>query len=110
MSEGLREFNWVLGGACPRYVGKPGRVTIARLSRVNRQYVMLVTGGEALPMPLEKIKETNSQQPHVFVRLDCPQDRFVESLRSNHIHVVYGDCREELLVTCDVLDIRPIVP
>jgi L-fucose isomerase len=110
VTEGLREFNWVLGGACPRYVGKPGRVTIARLSRVNREYVMLIAGGEALSMPLEKINETNSQQPHVFVRLDCPQDRFVDSLRSNHIHVVYGDCREELLVTCEVLDIRPIVP
>lgn len=110
VTEGLREFDWVLGGACPCYVGKPGRVTIARLSRVNREYVMLVAGGEALPIPLEKINETNSQQPHVFVRLDCPPDRFIESLRSNHIHVIYGDCREELLVTCDVLGIRPIVP
>ncbi|MDD5708651.1 MAG: L-fucose/L-arabinose isomerase family protein [Kiritimatiellae bacterium] len=110
VSEGLREFDWIMGGACPRYVGKPGRVTIARLSRVKGEYVMLISGGEALKMPLEKIKETNSQQPHVFVRLDCPPDRFVESLRSNHIHVVYGDCRDELLVTCDVLGIRPVVP
>jgi L-fucose isomerase len=108
--EGLREFDWLMGGACPRYVGKPGRVTVARLSRVNRAYVMLVATGEALEMPLEKIKETNSQQPHVFVKLDCPPDRFVESLRSNHIHVVQGDWKEELLVTCKVLDIEPVVP
>ena len=110
VSEGLREFHWVLGGACPRYVGKPGRVTAARLSRVDRRYVMLITSGEALEMPLEKIKETNSQQPHLFVRLDCPPERFVDSLRSNHIHVVQGDWKDELLVTCKVLDIEPVVP
>ena len=110
VTEGLREFDWVMGGACPRYVGKPGRLTVARLSRVKGRYVMLVATGTALEMPLEKIEETNSQQPHVFVRLDCPQDRFVESLRSNHIHVVQGDWKEELLVTCKVLDIEPVVP
>lgn len=110
VTEGLREFDWVLGGACPRYVGKPGRVTMARLSRVNRKYVMLIAGGEALPMPLEKIKETNSQQPHVFVRPDCPPDRFIESLRSNHIHVVHGNCQVELRITCNVLDIEPVIP
>jgi L-fucose isomerase len=110
VTEGLREFDWVMGGACPRYVGKPGRLTTARLSRVKGRYVMLIATGTALEMPLEKIKETNSQQPHVFVKLDCPQDRFVESLRSNHIHVAQGDWKEELLVTCKVLDIEPVVP
>lgn len=110
VTEGLREFDWVMGGACPRYVGKPGRLTVARLSRVKGRYVMLIATGNALEMPLEKIKETNSQQPHVFVKLDCPQDRFVESLRSNHIHVTQGDWKEELLVTCKVLDIEPVVP
>lgn len=108
--EGLREFHWTLGGACPRYVGKPGRVTAARLSRVDRRYVMLIVSGEALEMPLEKINETNSQQPHVFVRLDCAPERFVDSLRSNHIHVVQGEWKEELQVTCRVLDIQPVVP
>jgi L-fucose isomerase len=110
VSEGLREFDWVMGGACPRYVGKPGPLTVARLSRVKGEYVMLIATGTALEMPLEKIRETNSQQPHVFVRLDCPRDRFVESLRSNHIHVAPGDWKEELLVACKVLDIAPVVP
>ncbi|HUJ73348.1 MAG TPA: hypothetical protein VL359_00760, partial [bacterium] len=108
--EGLREFTWVLGGACPRYVGKPGRVTAARLSRVDRRYVMLIVTGESLETPLEKINETNSQQPHLFVRPDCPPERFVDSLRSNHIHVVQGDWKEELQVACRVLDIETVTP
>lgn len=110
VTEGLREFDWKIGGACPRYVGKPGRLTIARLSRVNRKYVMLITTGEALEMPLEKINETNSQQPHVFTRLDCRPENFIKVLRSNHIHVVEGDWKEELVTTCDVLGIEPVIP
>ena len=110
VTEGLREFDWKIGGACPRYVGKPGKVTIARLSRVNREYVMLIATGSALDMPLEKINETNSQQPHVFVKLDCSQDGFISCLRANHVHVVMGDYKKELIKTCEILDIKPVLP
>ena len=110
VTEGLWEFDWKIDGAYPRYVGKPGKVIMARLSRVNRKYVMLIVTGEALDMPLEKINETNSQQPHVFVRTNCSQENFINSLRSNHIHVVYGNCKEELITTCEVLDIKAILP
>ena len=110
VTEGLREFDWKIGGACPRYVGKPGKVTMARLSRINGEYVMLIITGEALEVPLEKINETNSQQPHVFVRLDCGQENFINSLRSNHIHVVEGNYKEELMITCEVLGIKAILP
>jgi L-fucose isomerase len=110
VTEGLREFHWVIGGACPRYVGRPGKLTLARLSRVAREYVMLITTAEALSMPLSKIKETNSQQPHVFARLDCSQESFLNALRSNHVHVVSGDWKDELKTACEVLNIRPIIP
>ena len=110
VTEGLREFDWVLGGACPRYVGKPGKVTLARLSRISREYVMMITTAESLEMPLEKINETNSQQPHVFARLDCSPDGFIRSLRSNHVHVAIGDHTQELVTACEVLDIKPILP
>lgn len=110
VTEGLREFDWKIGGACPRYVGKPGKLTMARLSRVDRKYVMLITTGEALDMPLEKINDTNSQQPHVFTRLDCSPENFIKDLRSNHIHVVHGDYKQELIATCKILDIEPVIP
>ncbi|MCX6383722.1 MAG: hypothetical protein NTV16_04455 [Actinobacteria bacterium] len=110
VSEGLREFNWKMGGCCPRYIGAPGKVTIARLSRIKGEYVMLIITGQALETPLEKINETNSQQPHVFVKLDCKPENFIKDLRANHVHVVKGDCKKELITTCEVLGIRPIVP
>lgn len=110
VTEGLREFNWKIGGACPRYVGAPGKVTVARLSRVSGEYVMLITTGEAVETSLEKIKETNSQQPHIFVKLDCTQENFIKSLRANHVHVVKGDIKKELIVTCEVLGIKQVIP
>jgi len=110
VTEGLQEFNWKIGGACPRYVGKPGKLTIARLSRVKGAYVMLILTAEALDMPIEKMKETNPQQPHVFARLDCSQANFIKNLRANHIHVVHGNYKQELITACEVLDIKPILP
>jgi L-fucose isomerase len=108
--EGLQEFEWVIGGCCPQYVAKPGRVTLARLGRIAGEYIMLILSGEAKQFPREKLAEINAQQPQAFVELDCSPEEFVAELRCNHIHVVYGDFVRELEVLCRVLGIRTIVP
>lgn len=108
--EGLQEFKWAIGGCCPQYVAKPGRVTMARLGRIAGQYVMLILSGEARAFPREKLAEVNAQQPQAFVELDCEPDEFVAELRCNHIHLVYGDFVAELEVLCKTLGIRAIVP
>ncbi len=109
VSEGLTEFNWTMGGVCPQYVAKPGRVSMARLGRINGEYVMLVLDGEAITVPREKLIEVSSQQPQAFVKLNCEPDDFIEELRCNHIHLVYGDYLKELEVLCKVLNIRCII-
>ena len=109
VQEGLIEFEWAIGGCCPQYVAKPGTVTMARLGRIAGEYVMLIMTGEAVSFPREKLKELNSRQPQAFVKLDCEPEAFIQALRSNHIHVVYGDCVEELKVLCRVLSIRTIL-
>ncbi|MCX6089374.1 MAG: L-fucose/L-arabinose isomerase family protein [Candidatus Atribacteria bacterium] len=108
--EGLLEFQWKMGAACPQYVTRAGRVTLARLGRIDGQYIMLITGGEAVAYPREKLRDLNPQHPQSYIRLDCSIDRFVENLRSNHIHFVFGDYVEELKTTCEVLHITPIIP
>jgi L-fucose isomerase len=108
--EGLQEFQWVIGGCCPQYVAKPGRVTMARLGRIAGEYVMLILSGEAKQYPREKLAEINPQQPQAFVELSCTPEEFIAELRCNHIHVVYGDYVRELEVLCRVLGIRAIVP
>jgi L-fucose isomerase len=106
VKEGLREFDWKMGGACPQYITRAGRITLARLSRVDGQYEMLIAGGRTVEYPREKLAEINAQHPQSWVRLDCPIDTFLENLRSNHVHFAFGDLVEELTVACWALGIR----
>ena len=108
---GLQEMPWKHGGMCPQCVSKAGRVTLARLSRIQGNHVMLITGGEALDKPREALKETYWEfSPHTWIDLDASVEAFTAELRSNHIHMMYGDFRRELTYLCEALDIRPIVP
>jgi len=109
VKEGLIEFNWKIGGACPQCVAKPGVMTLSRLSRIDGEYVMLIIKGQALEYPREKLAEVNPQQPQAFVRLECDPDDFFADLRCNHIHAVYGDYAAELVTMCELLNVRPIV-
>jgi len=108
--EGLQAFKWVIGGCCPQYVAKPGKVTMAMLGRIAGQYVMLILLGEARAFPRGKLAEINAQQPQAFVELACRPEEFVAELRCNHIHLVYGAFVAELEVRCRTLGIRAIVP
>jgi L-fucose isomerase len=109
VKEGLQEFTWKMGASLPQYITRAGRVTLARLSRIDGEYVLLITGGQSVEYPREKLKEINPQHPQSYVRLDCKLEVFLENLRCNHIHFVFGDFVEELQVACWALDIRPIV-
>ena len=109
-TEGLREFQWVIGGACPQYVGKPGEVTLARLGRIQDRHFLMLTRGTAIEREREALREVNYQQPQVFIKLHCTPEGFLETLRSNHLHMVYGDYTEHLRAMCGILDIDVIEP
>ncbi len=111
VKHGLQELPWKHGGMCPQCVSKPGRVTMARMSRIAGNYAMLIAGGESQKKTREDLKTTGWEfSPHTWIRLDAPVKAFLNDLRSNHIHVMYGDFRAELVHLCHSLGIRPIVP
>jgi L-fucose isomerase len=110
VKEGLREFTWKYGGTCPQFVAKSGKVTLARISRVKSKHVMLITTGEAIKLEREKLKEINPNHPQAYVKLDCSIKSFIKCLRSNHIHMVYGDYSAYLKEVCKILDMEPIIP
>jgi L-fucose isomerase len=104
------QFRWVHHGMCPQYIGRPGVVTIARLSRIKGDYVMLITGGEALNVPREALEGMFAPFcPRTFVRLDCELEDLLLNMRSNHVCSVYGDYRAHLVEFCRLAGIRPIV-
>lgn len=111
VNEGFIGHDFIIGCACPRYIGKEGKVTISRLTRVNGTYQMLITKGDVLSLNLKPVEEAGSKQhPKLFIRLDCDNRDFVRSLRTNHLHIVYGDFTEELKITCDILGFNRILP
>lgn len=107
--EGVYEHDWKYGGACPQYVTREGRVTLARLSRSKGSYEMLIVPAEACYFQREKLRETIWERPHAYFKLLCGQDAFFNHIRSNHIHAVYGDYTEQLKEICRILNIRPVV-
>jgi len=97
-------------GVCTGLVCKPGRITLARLSRVQGKYVMLIAPGEAIEGDPAWLEECGYPMwPHAFLKLDGSLDFFVQNLRSEYIHMVYGDLQDDLLATCAILGIQPIV-
>ncbi len=56
-------------GVNPQYVGRSEKLTIVPLGIINRDYVILITTGEAFEMQLEKINEISPKQLHVFTLL-----------------------------------------
>jgi L-fucose isomerase len=111
MPDAFGERHFQVGGACAQYVCKPGQVTLGRLSRIDGQYVMLLARGEALERGREALEDGTSFSctAQAVVRLDADPGFFIENVRSNHIHMVYGDYVAALEEACRALRIPPIV-
>jgi L-fucose isomerase len=97
-------------GVCTGLVCKPGRITLARLARLAGKYVMQITTGEAIQADPNWIQECGYPMwPHAFLKLDGDIEKFIQTLRSEYIHMIYGDLKEDLLQTCQLLNIQPIL-
>ncbi|MEW5977264.1 MAG: L-fucose/L-arabinose isomerase family protein [Acidobacteriota bacterium] len=102
-------FYFPAGGASVYHVAAPGRVTLARLTRHDRQYQMVVVPGEFVdfgPRNDEIAAICQDNWPHAFARFDCSIEAFIDHFHCNHIHGVYGDWVEELRMVCSTLNIH----
>jgi len=95
-------------GMTTAFVCKPGRVTLARLARIDGEFVMQISSGEAYSQPKDKMKEARDRWPQIFIRLDDDPEFFLQNCRSNHQHWVYGDHKDELIEFCKLLNIKNI--
>ena len=98
------------GGCCTNFVARAGTVTVARFARINGEYALHITLGETIPEPpdLGMGEFGKAILPWAYIKLKGNIDHFVQNLRSNHIHMVYGDLRSTLLDTCRLLGVRAI--
>ena len=61
------EYMGESGGACPTFCCKEGPVTLARLARVDGEYVMQIANGQAVVQDKETFKEARDRWPHAFI-------------------------------------------
>ena len=94
-------------GASFRFVGKPGYVTILSLINDRDGWKMLISGGEALDVP---VRPYYGQQ--FMVKMDRPIKEYLEALCregvTHHAALVYGDVREDLDKLADLLDVKKV--
>ena len=95
-------------GMTTSYICKPGEVTIARLGRIKGEYVMQISSGNAIKKSKKELTGL-VKLPHIFIQLKRDRDAFVQNIRSNHLHFIYGHYEEELKYICKILKIKEIV-
>ena len=84
------------------YDGKEGILTVARLTRIDREYVMQMGRGRALPMR-EEIKKNilwGNTWPHIAIDLGVSRKRLVQIVGANHLCALLGDFIDELKFAC----------
>lgn len=102
-------FYFPAGGASVRHIAAPGKVTMARLTRKDGVYRMAIVPGEFLDFGEEKneeiAKSIQENWPHAFAKIETSIDKFLANYSSNHIHAVYGDYVEELIIFSELAGI-----
>jgi L-fucose isomerase len=53
--------------------------------------------------------QTNPTWPHVWARLECSFDEFLNVFPCNHVQGVPGDRVEALKTACELANIQPVV-
>jgi L-fucose isomerase len=98
-------------GVCTKLFAKPGTVTLIRLARLNSKYVLHLTTGKAVSVS-ESEKESIMREcgypiwPHALIKIDGSVNNFVQNLRSEYIHMTYGDLSRDIRYFCDLFDIK----
>jgi len=100
-------------GICTKLFAKPGEVTLIRLARINSKYVLHLTEGEAISIDEDKKESVMAEcgypiWPHALIRVKGNIDKFVDNLRSEYIHMTYGNLKSEIKDFCELFDIELI--
>jgi L-fucose isomerase len=84
---------------------QPGIVTIARLCRNNGEYWMSIILGKVVNVTEEQMLLTTRAFPKAFV-ITPKAEKFLEDFGSNHVHMIFGDLTNELVMFCTILKMK----
>ncbi|MEE8325199.1 MAG: hypothetical protein V3R31_06040 [Candidatus Humimicrobiaceae bacterium] len=98
-------------GICTKLFAKPGPVNLIRMARIDSRYVLHLTEGEVIEVPDDE-KESIMEEcgypfwPHALIKVKGDMDKFIENLRSEYIHMTYGDLKNDINDFCELFDIK----
>jgi L-fucose isomerase len=100
------------GGVCTGFLVRSGEVTLARFSRIKGRYVLNAVKGRTYD-PGKRNSHLESEGslagdkwPWAYVKLEGDINRFVQNLRANHIHMVYGNYLDALKEFCHLTKVE----
>lgn len=93
-------------GLTPVFSCRSGKASICCLARVEGRLTLQVTTGRVEERPLDDLAEVRDIWPQAFVRVDGDTETLVNSLRSNHVIMAYGDLQSRLQDVCNMLKIE----
>ncbi|MGW4401177.1 L-fucose/L-arabinose isomerase family protein [Amycolatopsis nivea] len=103
-------FFFPAGGASVQHIAAPGRMTLARLSRLDGEYRMQLVLGEFENYDARTtealVSRSTPEWPHAFARLDVASETFLSRFGANHVHAVPGDRRRELRAAARLMGVR----
>jgi L-fucose isomerase len=108
--ENQYEYMGKAGGAPTVFCVRESPVTIARLFRIKGTYGLVASEGNTVKLAKERFKEAREFWPHAVVRLECNTYSLVEHIRSNHMHLCFGNHLDALKEFCALKDIQFIYP
>lgn len=102
------------GGGITNFFAASGPMQLARLYRKHGKYSMAIIPCEAVDPTPEMIDEfVQARGPHqlpaMFAKVSIDFSAFTEEFGSNHISAVAGTYHDELIETCRLLGIEPVV-
>jgi L-fucose isomerase len=93
------------GGGTTQFICGDSKATLSRLMSRKGKYWMAIAGGELVQRPKGRLEGMIKPFPYAFVRTGLDPDRFLETYGSNHIHIVAGDVKAEMIDFCKMLNL-----
>jgi len=112
LAKSRKSVNWALqypnmgrgGGATTVFWTKDGPVTLARLFRIKGEYVLQIAAGKSIEQPRERLAEAREKWPQAYIKLYTDDmEKFIQTCRSNHMHMTYGNYVKELKEIAQIL-------
>jgi L-fucose isomerase len=107
------EYYFKAGGASVEFDAAPGLMTFCRVGIWDERPYMVIVRGQSVKLPRKTSRalaaQTNPTWPHVWARLECSFEEFLNIFPCNHVQGAPGDLVRPLATACEMAGIQPII-